>query len=93
MEKIKRLFDWCVENCGELDGMHIIDTSDFNDLTKFRIYHKDGHCIDLYGEVLDLSEDESCENIDGIYYHYNDELFDGFNPIEVEDFIKLINLK
>lgn len=91
MGNIKKLFDWCVDNEGDLDSMHII-RMDEGDTEIFRLYHKNGHCVIVTSETLDLSEDESCENIDGVWYGYDDELFDGFIPIDIKDLIKLLGI-
>ena len=86
----KALFE-LVDSIGEiLEGsLHIIETTEYPrcaDEAKYRIYHKDGYCVDVMKEV----ETEDDDGKVTYYYHYYAE-WDGFKPVPTADLlIKLL---
>jgi hypothetical protein len=98
MEKIKEIFN-LIKNLDEgiYGKLHIIDIeSDYDyesqnfKLKKYRIYHADGYCFEVSREKIDLVEDESCELIDGFYYNFDSEMFEGFKELSIQECIVLI---
>jgi len=85
METNKELFDFINEIGETLNGkIHIIDMSDeypsYKTDKKYRVYHKDGYCMDVecmtYFEEEDLEE----ENPKFEYVFYSE--WDGFKNIK-----------
>jgi len=99
----KELFD-LVEYKGEgIEGkLHIIDISDysydedlFHDQKKYRVYHGDGYCFNIEQYEIDdveLFNEEYGEefNINGFYYYFISDLFDGYKELSLEKAVELI---
>lgn len=101
--KEKELFD-LVEYKGEgIEGkLHIINISDFSydeelfdDVEKYRIYHGDGYCFNtekyrIIDEDIFNKQYSEENNINGFYYYFISDLFDGYKTLSLEEAIKLI---
>jgi|SRR5690349_14948403 len=99
----KELFD-LVEHKGEcLEGkFHIIDISDysydetiFDNAVKYRIYHEEGYCFNIERyEIINFEEFEYShskeENIDGFYYYFISDLFEGYKELNLKKAVELI---
>lgn len=93
MLKIKKLFD-LLQLIGESmnDYVHIIKDSEFDEKVRYIIYHSNGHCIEVEREIVDISEDEIIENIDGYSYYFSSDLYEGFKEISIDEVIGFIKL-
>ena len=88
----KKIWDFCKEHEGDLPNMHIINvTNDINPMElSYRIYHSKRYCIEVTYEGI--TEGEPCNHIDGVYYGFSSDTWEGYEDISVEDTVKLLGL-
>jgi hypothetical protein len=93
--KNKILFD-LVNNIGEglFISLHIIDITEEADIT-YRIYHDKGYCFNVEREYMEAKEfynkEERKEAIDGYFYYFQSDLFEGFETLTIDEAIELIS--